>query len=164
MRVLTIACLALAVLIGSAWGRDRLTRVQPAIATTVKGSGPKRVLAIRVTDFETDEPLANAKLDVLATNASGARVTPRVDELQPGVFRCSLTFPSGGRWRVAARVSGPEIKPAEFSVNVDVAGVATGDGSGGHGPAFWIGVPIAAVAGLAVLGAAGLRLRRRRAR
>jgi hypothetical protein len=146
---------------GEAAAHDPLGRAQPSVQTTIKGSGEKRVIALRLVDVDSRQPIPRATVSVTATGPSGTRFAGSVERLQPTFFRCRLTLREDGRWQVGVRIGGARVVPTAFSLDVDVTGASqTASRSPG---ATWI-IVISVVAGLGLAAAAMLAIRRRTGR
>lgn len=147
----------------AAMAHDPLGRAQPRIDTTVKaGDGLSRVIAFRVRDIDSGNPIPLATVAAVARDGAGTSILGDVRRIQVELFRCTFSFPAPGRWSVDVRVGGDRVVPTSFSLDIDVGATATGKGGGGSsaGLVAAIAAPVVLAGGVAVL----LVLRRRRGR
>ena len=166
MRGVRLTILGAACLLGSAssaYGHDPLGRAQPSVETTVKGSGLSRVVAIRVRDIDSGNPIPAATLSASARGDDGTVVPASVARAGPDLFRLTLDLPRPGSWRVDVQIGGVAVVPTAYSFGVEAEGRTRADPSaGGAGATVWIAAAAAATAAGAIVCFLVVRRRARR--
>ena len=105
----------------AAVAHDPLGRAQPRVDTIVKGGdGLSRVVAFRVRDSDSGDPIPQATLAAVATSDSGTSIPADVQRMDAELFRAAFTFPEAGHWRVDVRIGGTMVVPTSFSFYIDV--------------------------------------------
>lgn len=125
---LVALCAVLVLLVtaaGSPAAAHQGDRALPGISVRIANTaGPERVITVRVSDRDGGGPVTDATVDGQADMTRPHRMNTffgPLPEIAPGVYRGRVRFPMPADWRIAVRVSGDAVVPAEATTALRIA-------------------------------------------